>query len=224
MRQCRGNLALLILIGALFAASSCGSGDSGAVDQPDSIDELTSTIDEAGAGVQSSADELSAESVTPGADELASGSSAEVSKTDSGDEGFDAPEISPCALVSAEEIAEITGVAVELGEPYVEDYGVYTTFSCDSDDIHIGVDAYPDVATATEAFEFLWEPADDGTVIEGLGDRAYNTAPLGDIAVLSGRYHVGVDLFVEVGDSGRGDAERDAATDIARSVLGQLTE
>ena len=55
--------------------------------------------------------------------------------------------------------------------------------------------------------------------IEGLGDRAVNTQPVGDVSVLRGRYEISVDLyFVDEDDS----VELGMAREIAEIVLSRL--
>ncbi len=126
------------------------------------------------------------------------------------------PSLDPCSLVSQAEVEQILGISVASPAPSVEPVEGVTYFSCSSDDVHVSVQAWNTPTAASSMFEFGTEyPA-----VEGLGERARNTQPLGEIEVLVGRYVVSVDLFTSLDR----EAELQAATEIARLVLTRLPE
>ena len=124
------------------------------------------------------------------------------------------PDIDPSALVTDAEIEQIIGYAITPREPSIDTTNGVTFLSCSSDDVHVNVEVWDLAADATEMFELGTEHPE----IPGIGDRARNTQPLGEISILSGRYVLSVDLYGKLD----GADELRAATEIARIVVGRL--
>lgn len=53
--------------------------------------------------------------------------------------------------------------------------------------------------------------------MEGFGDEAFHTQPVGDVSVRKGRYEVSVDVLTAEGN----EAELDLAVEIATAVIGR---
>lgn len=141
----------------------------------------------------------------PGTDELQAEALARSTPVD----------LDPCALVSQAEIERILGFTVDTPERSVTPAGSSLTyFSCSSDDVHVDVQVWDSADNAASSFA-------TGTSypsIDGIGDRAQNTQPLGDLDVLHGRYVVTVDIFSSLTQ----DEELEAAKKIAEIVLSRL--
>ena len=120
----------------------------------------------------------------------------------------------PCELISHAEIEEIVGLSIRAPEPSSEEMGAITYQSCSSEDVHIDLEVYGSESDAAEMYDF----GTDGPTIGGLGDKARNTQPLGEVQALSGKYVVTVSLFSSLAK----DAELAAATEIAKIVLDRL--
>ncbi|MBT2971830.1 MAG: DUF3558 domain-containing protein [Candidatus Thiodiazotropha sp. (ex Ctena orbiculata)] len=120
-------------------------------------------------------------------------------------------EFDPCALITQAKMEEIIGVKVTAPTATIDRVEGVTFLNCTSNDIHINIESWEAESQAIESYDF-------GTKfpsIEGLGDKARNTQPLGEVDVLYGRYIVSVDLFTGLDRK----AELEAATTIARTVL-----
>ncbi len=122
--------------------------------------------------------------------------------------------LKPCSLISQERIEGIVGTPVALPTPSSEPMGNVVFHSCSSDDVHINVQVFDAASSAASMFDFGTEYPP----IEGIGDKARNTQPLGEIDVLVGRYVVEVSLFTSLSK----ENELQAATEIARIVIEAL--
>ncbi|MEW8505334.1 MAG: hypothetical protein AB2598_01405 [Candidatus Thiodiazotropha sp.] len=120
-------------------------------------------------------------------------------------------EFDPCALIALTKVEEIVGKKITAPVASIDRLGGVTYLNCSSSDIHITIEAWGDPPQAAASFDFGAEfPA-----IGGLGERAKNTQPTGEVDVLSGSYVVSVDLFMGLDRA----AELEAAQEIARIVL-----
>ncbi|MEW8692039.1 MAG: hypothetical protein AB2535_13185 [Candidatus Thiodiazotropha endolucinida] len=122
----------------------------------------------------------------------------------------------PCALISHTNMEEIVGTSVTAPSTSVDRLGNVMYLNCSSDDIHINIESWGDASKAAASYDF----SDKHPSIEGLGDKARNTQPLGEVDVLYGSYIISVDLFLGLS---RKD-ELDAAQEIARVVLDNLPD
>ena len=120
-----------------------------------------------------------------------------------------AGEIDPCALVTKEEAEAIVGES--LGDPLVTITELLASCLYSTSDLKsVGVDVltYGSADDAESGFQLALD-INDYPEVEGIGDRAYDSRPIGDITVLKGKYEVSVDVNVE-GDEGQGaDVEGD---------------
>lgn len=122
----------------------------------------------------------------------------------------------PCALISHTNMEEIVGTSVTTPSASVDRLGNVMYLNCSSDDIHINIESWGDASKAAASYDF----SSKHPSIEGLGDKARNTQPLGEVDVLYGSYIISVDLFLGLN---RKD-ELDAAQEIARVVLENLPD
>jgi hypothetical protein len=127
-------------------------------------------------------------------------------------------ELVVCGLVSSDEISQIIGQPAGGAKP---EQPYPPLFSCRYEDetitpaVQVSIAAWDDETMAVESFDI----ADKYPRVTGIGDRAYNSQPFGDLTVLHGRYEVSVDVAFL---SESRDVDFDAATQIARIVLTRL--
>ncbi|MEW8030178.1 MAG: hypothetical protein AB2792_05770 [Candidatus Thiodiazotropha sp.] len=127
-----------------------------------------------------------------------------------------AHEFEPCALISHADLEEIAGVSLSEPKATIDRLDTVTYLSCSSDDIHINIESWGDSSKAAASYDFSGKHPS----IEGLGDKARNTQPLGEVDVLYGQFIVSVDLFTGQGR----ETELEVAQKIARVVLENLPE
>ena len=129
-------------------------------------------------------------------------------------DGSAIPVVDACTIVTDDEIQEVLGAPTSERTSSTEEMPGMSLFSCSSDDVHVTVEALATPALALSSYNF-------GTTypeIEGVGERARNTQPLGDIDVLVGSTIVSVDLFL-----GRSrEEELEAGTQIAKIAVDRL--
>ena len=193
-------LSFLALSGLLLLAA-CGGDDE------ESTPSATGTP--AAAATQTPAGTSAAEETqTPAGEETQiSGATPEPS----------AGEIDPCALVTKEEAEAIVGES--LGDPLVTITELLATClysTLDFDSVYVGVLIYDSEDNAEGGFEVALD-INDYPEVEGIGDRAYDSRPLGDITVLKGKYELSVDVSVE--DT---DADFETAKDVAAKAVDRL--
>jgi len=126
-------------------------------------------------------------------------------------------EIDPCALVTKAEAEAIVGES--LGDPVVTitELLVSCLYSTpDFDSVNVDVLIYDDEDQAEGGFELALD-INDYPEIEGIGDRAYDSRPIGDITVLKGKYELSVDVSVE-----GGEADFETAKDVAAKAADRL--
>jgi hypothetical protein len=190
----------LLAAALLVAASACGDDDG-----DDAV------------GITAAVDETDAE----GADTEAT----DVEDTDVRDQTTVANgsravgEIDVCALLTKEEVEAVIGMPAGAAQPE-ESAAPY--FGCRYEEdglsqiVSIGVLAWGDAEEAETSFEF---GADQYPAIEGIGDRAYNSQPIDDVSVLSGRYELSVGLYFVSDDD---EAELAMASELAAVALDRL--
>jgi hypothetical protein len=103
-------------------------------------------------------------------------------------------EIDPCTLVTKAEAEAIVGES--LGEPAVTITKMlvgclYST--PDFDSVNVDVLTYDSEDDAKSLFQLAID-INHYPEIEGIGDRAYDSRPIGDITVLKGKYELSVDV------------------------------
>jgi hypothetical protein len=127
-------------------------------------------------------------------------------------------ELDVCALIRSDEIAQVIGQPAGGAKP---EQPYPPLFSCRYEDdaitpaVQVSVAAWDSEDTAAESFDI----ASQYPRVSGIGDRAYNSQPFGDLTVLHGRYEVSVDVAFLGTDS---DVDLDAAVQIARIVIDRL--
>ena len=126
-------------------------------------------------------------------------------------------EIDPCALVTKAEAEAIVGES--LGDPVVTNTQmltscIYSTPNFDS----VGVDVltYNNEDDAKSGFQLAID-INNYPKIDGIGDGAYDSRPIGDITVRKGKYELSVDVNTD-------DAEADfqTAKDLAAKAVDRL--
>jgi hypothetical protein len=147
------------------------------------------------------------------------GSAATDPATNGAGAGPAGEEVDVCALVSQDEVAAAIGMPA--GSAQAEESPA-PFFGCRYEDdglthvVSIGVIAWADSDDAEASFDF---GADQYPAVEGIGERAYNSQPIGDVDVLTGRYEVSVSLhFVSDDDA----AELAMARELAALVVDRL--
>ncbi|MET0072433.1 MAG: hypothetical protein ABW096_20565 [Candidatus Thiodiazotropha sp.] len=120
-------------------------------------------------------------------------------------------EFDPCALISHAKLEEIIGAKVTAPAPTIDRVEGVSFLNCTSSEIHINIESWGSASQAIESYDFGTKMPSIG----GLGDKARNTQPLGEVDVLYGRYVVSVDLFTGLDR----EVELEAATRIARALL-----
>lgn len=124
-------------------------------------------------------------------------------------------EIDPCALVTKEEAEAVVGES--LGEPVVTITELlagclYST--PDFDSVNVDVLTYEDEDQAESGFQLAID-INDYPEIEGIGDRAYDSRPIGDITVLKGKYELSIDVSA-------GEDDFEVAKDLAAKAADRL--
>ena len=134
-------------------------------------------------------------------------------------------EIDVCALVSQAEVEGILGQSV--GAPNYTSMGTAgaasglgggdCTFQATgiTPVVSINVLAWSDEDDAESSFDLFGIDEE----VEGIGDKAVNTQPVGDISVLQGRYELSVDLYFVNDDE---DADFEMARQIAELAVSRL--
>ena len=128
-----------------------------------------------------------------------------------------AGELDPCALVTKAEAEAIVGES--LGDPVVTitELLVSCLYSTpDFDSVNVDVLIYDNKDDAESGFQLALD-INDYPEIEGIGDRAYDSRPIGDITVLKGKYELSVDVSVE-----GGEADFETAKDVAAKAADRL--
>jgi hypothetical protein len=125
-------------------------------------------------------------------------------------------EIDSCALVTKEEVEAIIGQPV--GDPVVTTTELlascfYTT--SDLDGVSLAVVTYEDEQAAESGFQLAID-INDYPEVEGIGDRAFDSRPIGDITVLKGKYELSIDVFAS------GQDEFEIAKDLAANAADRL--
>jgi hypothetical protein len=190
-----GALAALffLALSGLFLLAACGGGD-----------EEESTASPSG-------------TKTPAATQAPVGTSAAgATQTATSAAQASGGEIDPCSLVTKAEAEAIVGESV--GEPVVMDTELLV--SClystpDLEGVSVDVLAYNDEEQAKSGFELALD-INDYPEVEGIGDRAYDSRPIGDITVLKGKYELSIDV------SASGQDEFEVAKELAAKAVDRL--
>ncbi len=180
--------APLLLIGALTVTLSACGGDNGG------------------------------ESATPGGTATApsGGGSASSPTTDTG-----APTggetINACDLLTQEEVAAVLGSQPREGERSDSPPFYFCTFETEGfEQLDLSVVVFPSADDARVLYEEALD-TNDYPEIEGLGDRAYDSRPIGDVTAQKGKFEVGVDILTE-----DDEADFQAAIELAGKALDRL--
>jgi hypothetical protein len=197
--------AALALFGLLLLAA-CGGGDD-----EETTDTRTPAATQPAAGTQSPAETASPEAeetATPEAEESAT-PTAQVSNG----------ELDPCALITKQEAEAIIGESVD--DPLVTITELLASCLYSTPDfrtVNVDVLTYDNENDAESGFQLAID-INNYPAIEGIGDRAYDSRPIGDITVLIGKYELSVDVGVSSSDS---DADFETAKELAIQAVDRL--
>jgi len=196
-----GALAALFLLAlsGLFLLAACG-GD-----------------DEESPGTPSGTRAPAATQTTTGTQAPAETASPETEETATAAPQASGGEIDPCALVTKEEAEAIIGESLDEPVVTITELLVSCLYSTpDFDSVNVDVLIYDDEDQAEGGFEMALD-INDYPEVEGIGDGAYDSRPIGDITVLKGKYELSVDVSV-----GEGDADFETAKDVAAKAVDRL--
>jgi hypothetical protein len=193
---------VLAVLGLLLLVA-CGGGDD---EEPTST--RTAAATQTAAGTQAPEETASAE-----AEETAS---PEAEETATPAPQASDGELDPCALITKEEAEAVVGES--LDEPLVTITELlasclYSTIDFES--VNVDVLTYDNEDNAEGGFELALD-INDYPEIDGIGDRAYDSRPIGDITVLKGKYELSVDVSVNNDDSDFETAKELAAQAVDR--------
>jgi len=192
---------LLLTLSGLLLLAACGGDDDETTATPSGTQAAVATQTPSGTSTAE-------ETQTP---------AAEATQTPEATPEPSAGELDPCALVTKEEAEAIVGES--LGDPLVTITELLATClysTLDFDSVYVGVLIYDSEDNAEGGFEVALD-INDYPEVEGIGDRAYDSRPLGDITVLKGKYELSVDVSVE--DT---DADFETAKDVAAKAVDRL--
>jgi hypothetical protein len=123
--------------------------------------------------------------------------------------------IDACALLTRDEANAVLGAATRepmRGDTPPVNSCAYRTENFDV--VSVSVITYADKAEAEKVHQFAID-INKYPEIAGLGDRAYNAQPIGDVTVLVGRYQLGVDVSGPENDL-------EVARELAETAIGRL--
>jgi hypothetical protein len=190
-------LFLLALSGLLLMAACGGDDDEEATGTPSGTRTPAATT----AGTQAPA-----ETASPQAEETATAAP----QTSGG-------EIDPCDLVTKEEAEAIIGESLDEPTVTITELLVGCLYSTpDFETVNVDVLIYDDEDQAESGFELALD-INDYPEVEGIGERAYDSRPIGDITVLKGKYELSVDVSVD-----DGEADFETAKDVAAKAVDRL--
>ena len=195
----------LALLGLLLLAA-CGGGNEGSAATPGGTRTPAATSAATGTRVATS---TSAARATQTATAGATRAATATAQASSG-------EIDPCTLVTKAEAEAVVGQS--LGEPAVTITEMlagclYTTSDLES--VNVDVLTYDSADDAKSGFQLAID-INHYPEIEGIGDRAYDSRPIGDITVLKGKYELSIDV-----STGEQD-EFEVAKDLASKAVERL--
>jgi hypothetical protein len=126
-------------------------------------------------------------------------------------------EIDPCALVTKAEAEAIVGESLDEPLETITELLVSCLYSTpDFDSVNVDVLIYDSEDNAESGFQLALD-INDYPEVDGIGDRAYDSRPIGEITVLKGKYELSVDVSVE-----GGDADFETAKDVAAKAVDRL--
>jgi len=194
-------LLLLALAGLLLLAACGGDDDEESTATPSGTQAAVATQTPSG---------------TPAAEETES-PAAEATETAESTPEPSAGELDPCALVTKEEAEAIVGESLDDPLVTITELLASCLYSTpDFESVNVDVLIYDSEDNAEGGFELALD-INDYPEIEGIGDRAYDSRPIGDITVLKGKYELSVD--VSVGD---GEVDFETAKDVAAKAVDRL--
>lgn len=220
-------LAALCLCSALLMACG-GDGDGDDDETPNQGVTITSAATPAATQPPDSATGGQTGSQTGASSEPTAPASGSPEATGpNGAAGSGENDLDVCTLISQEEVEAVIGEPAGTPEfvPADEAFtaamdlaGGDCVFRAEDITPEIGVTVlrWGDAATAEESFELGLQPESE---LDGPGDRAASTQPIGDLAVLSGRYELLIDIYFVSEDA---EAELGMATEIAELVVSRL--
>ena len=192
-------LFLLALSGLLLMAACGGDDDEEATGTPSGT--RTAAATQTAAGTQAPA-----ETASPAAEETATAAPQ-----------ASGGEIDPCALVTKEEAEAIIGESLDEPVVTITELLVGCLYSTpDFETVNVDVLIYDDEDQAESGFELALD-INDYPEVEGIGERAYDSRPIGDITVLKGKYELSVDVSVD-----DGEADFETAKDVAAKAVDRL--
>lgn len=182
-------LALVLALVAIMAAAACGGGDDGNTGRKD----------------------------TPAATNENGGGSKTPVATSEGSNGGSGDAVDACQFVTQDEASAALGTGV--GEGTREDTPPFYACTYETegfDQLTVMVMVYPNAKDAEAAYQVVMK-INDYPKIDGLGDRAYDTQPMGDVTAQKGKYEISVDILT-ADDA----ADFEVAKDLTKAALGRL--
>jgi hypothetical protein len=126
-------------------------------------------------------------------------------------------EIDPCALVTKEEAEAIVGESLDDPLVTITELLASCLYSTpDFKSVNVDVLTYENEDQAEGGFELALD-INDYPEVEGIGERAYDSRPIGDVTALEGRFELSVDVSVQ-GD----DTDFETAKDVAAKAVDRL--
>ena len=195
-------LSFLALSGLLLLAA-CGGDDEESTVAPSGT--RAPAVTQTAAGTQSAGATQTAESA-------ATQAATTAPQTSGGD-------LDPCALVTKAEAEAIVGESLDEPVVTITELLASCLYSTpDFDSVSVDVLIYDREDDAKSGFQLAID-INDYPEVEGIGDQAYDSRPIGDITVLKGKYELSVDVSVE-----GGDADFETAKDVAAKAVDRLPD
>jgi len=195
-------MSLLLVLSGLLLLAACGGDDEETTATPSGTQAPAATQTPAGTPAVG-------ETQTP---------TGEATQTPEATPEPSAGEIDPCALVTKSEAEAIVGES--LGDPLVTKTEMLASCLYSTSDlksVNVDVLTYDSEDDAESGF-LLAIDINNYPEVEGIGDRAYDSRPIGDITVLKGKY----ELSIDVANVSTSEDEFGVAKDLAAKAVDRL--
>jgi hypothetical protein len=188
-----------LTVSSLLLLAACGGDDDESTGTPSGTRAPAATQTTTGTQAPSETESPAAEETATAAPQASAG------------------EIDPCALVTKEEAEAIIGESLDDPLVTITELLASCLYSTpDFQSVNVDVLIYDSEDNAEGGFELALD-INDYPEVEGIGERAYDSRPIGDITALEGRYELSVDVSVQ-GD----DTDFETAKDVAAKAVDRL--